>query len=86
MLQILVWEALASNLGRDTGYPHWGFSWFVPAGKCQNNASIRLQHRPSTRSLIHQSYNSTPYSLYTKSVVKQPKKRKPATEEPFYAL
>jgi hypothetical protein len=27
-LQICIREVVGSNLGRDTGYPYWGHSWF----------------------------------------------------------
>jgi hypothetical protein len=32
-------EVLGSNIGLETGYPDWGFSWFssVPPGKCLAN-------------------------------------------------
>jgi hypothetical protein len=56
-LQICIQEVLASNLGMDTSYPDWGFSWFssVPTGIYLDNTSIRSQPFPSKSFPTHYS-------------------------------
>jgi hypothetical protein len=44
MLCTCIWEVPSLNIGQDTSYPYWGFSWssLVPSGKWWDSASIRL--------------------------------------------
>jgi hypothetical protein len=52
-----MWEGLCSTLGRDTGYPDWGFKKFypVPSVKFWNENSIRPWSFPSIPFPIHYS-------------------------------
>jgi hypothetical protein len=44
-LLLRIREVPRSNLGPETGYPNWGFSWFssVPPGECRDR-SLKLSH------------------------------------------
>jgi hypothetical protein len=72
-----IWEVLGSNLGPETSYPDWTFSYFfsVFPGKCQDRPLI-LEHGCYLPNLfqfiIHLlSYLSILYSLsYWESVIK----------------
>jgi hypothetical protein len=44
-LLLYIREVPGSNFSLETGYPHWGFSWFpsVPPGECQD-CTLKLGH------------------------------------------
>jgi hypothetical protein len=70
-------EVPGSNLGLETSYPDWGFSWIssVPPGKCQDS-TLKLGHDhffPNLfRFIIHlSSFHLMLYSLsYWESILK----------------
>jgi hypothetical protein len=76
---------MCSNLGWDTVYPGWHFSWFSSVSQDNSGIIPILGHHcflPNYFQLIiHQSsYYSTLYILDTNSVVKLTRKKTPAKE------
>jgi hypothetical protein len=55
------WGGPASNLGSQTGWHNWGFSWYssVPPGECWDS-SLKLGHIASFKILSNSSFTYNP--------------------------